>query len=180
VSFYVKQLKLNIMKKVVLTLAAALVSAVTIAQAYTDLEIDTNAEKGSFDNPMIYYTDSESKPYVWYVTEKDNEQGKQKTMWGDHEWIDDYIKQLFDFYEVPQEIINNPDNSSTDELEQLYYWFVDSDGIFYTMYKMKIDEYSEIQLRKKNKEESIQNIKDWDFLVKEIYGKEKYKEWTKK
>jgi len=126
------------MKKVVLTLAAALVSAVTIAQAYTDLEIDTNAEKGS------------------------------------------YIKQLFDFYEVPQEIINNPDNSSTDELEQLYYWFVDSDGIFYTMYKMKIDEYSEIQLRKKNKEESIQNIKDWDFLVKEIYGKEKYKEWTKK
>lgn len=168
------------MKKVVLTLAAALVSAVTIAQAYTDLEIDTNAEKGSFDNPMIYYTDSESKPYVWYVTEKDNEQGKQKTMWGDHEWIDDYIKQLFDFYEVKKEIIINPTDYSTEDLGQKEWSFIDNEGIYYILYKMKIDEYSEIQLIKYNKKESIETIKYYDFKVKEVYGKEKYKEWTKK
>ncbi len=45
---------------------------------------------------------------------------------------------------------------------------------------MKIDEYSEIELTRYNKSESIENIKYNDFQVKEVYGKEKYKEWTKK
>ena len=78
------------------------------------------------------------------------------------------------------EIIINQVDYSTEDLEQNEWWFVDSNGIYYTMYKMKIDEYSEIELTRYNKSESIENIKYNDFQVKEVYGKEKYKEWTKK
>jgi hypothetical protein len=163
------------MKKVVLTLAAALVSAVTIAQTYFDLEIDETAEKGSFYNPVIVNEESQADPYIWVYIDKANKEFHGVMIYGYENDINEYFDSITEQLGKPIKIADIDGEVSRKEFE-----LITEDGILYFIYLLSYNGISKLYVHELNSEESIDMIK---YLKKDyikLYGKEQVNKWLGK
>lgn len=170
------KLNSSIMKKVVLTLALAVIGLTTNAQREfyaPGVYIDTTAEKGSFDNPYIVDMYLDSEPYVWFYQEDWNEHLRLgKGMYGLKEDIVAYAEELVreiggGFYEYERK-----------ETEYRIHWeVVEENGAHYTITVEMAKETAQLYVDEYSQEEHIEAIKLCKKHYINIYGKDLVEKW---
>jgi hypothetical protein len=166
----------SIMKKVVLTLVAA-VSVLTInAQRYMyakGVYIDSTEELGSFDNPYIVDMYLDADPYVWFYQEEWNEGIRTgKGMYGLKEDMIEYA------YNLINEIGGGIYDYDKIETEYRIEWdIIEENGAHYSMVLELFEETAQLYIDEYSQEEHLYTIKRFKKHYIKIYGKEKVEEW---
>jgi hypothetical protein len=166
----------SIMKKVVLTLALAVIGLTTNAQREfyaAGVYIDTTEEKGSFDNPYIVDKYLDSDPYVWFYQENYNRHLRYgKGMYGLKEDIIAYAEQLIvdiggGFYDY--------DRRESDS--RIDWEVIEENGAHYTIIVEIGQEIAYIYVDELSQEEHIAALKYAKKLYIKEYGEELVEKW---
>lgn len=170
------KLNSSIMKRVVLTLALAVIGLTTKAQREfyaPGVYIDTTEEKGSFDNPYIVDKYLDSDPYVWFFQENWNTHLRYgKGMYGLKEDIIAYAEQLIvdiggGFYDYDRK-----DSGSRIDWE-----VIEENGAHYTVTVEIGQEIAYIYVDELSQEEHISVLKKFKKLYIKEYGEELVEKW---
>ena len=166
----------SIMKRVVLTLALAVIGLTTNAQRdfyAAGVYIDTTEEKGSFDNPYIVDKYLDSDPYVWFYQENYNRHLRYgKGMYGLKEDIIAYAEQLIvdiggGFYDY--------DRRESDS--RIDWEVIEDNGAHYTIIVEIGQEIAYIYVDELSQEEHIAALKYAKKLYIKEYGEELVEKW---
>jgi hypothetical protein len=169
----------SIMKKVVLTLVAA-VSVLTMnAQRYMyakGVYIDSTEELGSFDNPYIVDMYLDADPYVWFYQEEWNEGIRTgKGMYGLKEDMIEYA------YNLIHEIGGGIYDYDKIETEYRIDWDIITDsGDHYFMVLELFEETAQLYIDELSYDENIDQLKYLKSHYIKLYGKDKVNEWLGK
>lgn len=169
-------LKSSIMKKVVLTLVAA-VSVLTMnAQRYMyakGVYIDSTEELGSFDNPYIVDSYKDADPYVWIYQENWNRHLRLgKCMYGMKDEMKEYAESLI------KEIGKGIHDYDRIETEYRIEWdVIEDNGAHYSMVLEMAVETAQLYINEYSQEEHIDILNSFKKHYIKLYGKEKVEEW---
>jgi hypothetical protein len=166
----------SIMKKVVLTLALAVIGLTTNAQREfyaAGVYIDTTEELGSFDNPYIVDSYKDADPYVWFYQENWNRHLRLgKCMYGMKHDMKDYAEGLI------KEIGKGIYDYDKIETEYRIEWdVIEENGAHYSMVLEMATETAELYINELSQEEHIAVLEYGKVHYIHVYGKKKYDEW---
>lgn len=167
------------MKKVVLTLVAA-VSVLTMnAQTHYDLDIniDTSYEYGSFYYPVIVKDEKYADPYVWVYVDKEQKEFYGLMIYGYKEDINLYCDSII------KEMGDNPlwEVSETKGYVYRKEWeIITEEGFHYLVFLLNYDDIGKLYVHELNSEESKKIIGSSKKYYISLYGKEKVNEWLGK
>jgi hypothetical protein len=166
----------SIMKKIVLTLALAVIGLTTNAQREfyaAGVYIDTTEEKGSFDNPYIVDKYLDSDPYVWFYQENYNRHLRYgKGMYGLKEDIISYAEELIKEIGKGLYEYDKRDNGSRIEWE-----IIEENGAHYTVTVEIGQEIAYLYVDELSQEEHIEVLKLFKKLYIKEYGEELVEKW---
>lgn len=165
------------MKKLVLTLAAA-VSVLTMnAQRYMyakGVYIDSTEELGSFENPYIVDSMLQSEPYVWFYNENDAIR-YGKGMYGMKEDMIDYA------YDIVNEIGQGKYDYDKIETEYRIEWeVIEDNGYHYNITLLLFENTAQLYIDEYSQEEHVNTLNAFKKHYIKIYGKELVDKWLGK
>jgi hypothetical protein len=166
----------SIMKRVVLTLALAVIGLTTNAQRdlyAPGVYIDTTEEKGSFDNPYIVDSYKDADPYVWFYQENWNRHLRLgKCMYGMKHDMKDYAEGLI------KEIGKGIYDYDKIETEYRIEWdVIEENGAHYTITLEMATETAELYINELSQEEHINVLKLFKKQYIKEYGEELVEKW---